>query len=359
MKIYLVGGAIRNQLLGLPVTERDWVVVESSPEDLIQLGYKAVGKDFPVFLHPETKEEYALARTERKISKGYKGFQFYFAPDVSLEQDLRRRDLTINAIAQDADGNLIDPFNGQQDCQQQLFRHVSPAFAEDPVRILRVARFASLLPQFTVAAETNTLMQTMVQNGEVDALVAERVWRELVRALSNTAPSRFFSVLQDCDAQLKLWPEFNSDSLAYLDTISAISTDPELRFAALWHSLNLAQLTAFQQRYRIPQTFYDLAKLIISYGDAYRNLNKDDASAIHQLLTQIDAWRRPQRLIPFCTLLDARSDSPLQQLLHQSLNAAKAVDTQAIQQQGFTGPDFAKALRSQQVAAIQNLITSG
>src|SRR5437763_824019 len=192
MKTYIVGGAVRDWLLGLPVQDRDHVVIGATPEQMVASGFRPVGKDFPVFLHPVTQEEYALARTERKTAPGYKGFVFHAAPDVSLEEDLVRRDLTINAIAQAEDGTLVDPFNGQRDLQARLFRHVSPAFAEDPVRILRVARFAARFTDFTVAPETNALMRQMVQAGEVDALVPERVWQELARGLMEQKPSRMF-----------------------------------------------------------------------------------------------------------------------------------------------------------------------
>jgi len=209
MKIYCVGGAVRDALLGLPVQDKDYVVVGATPAQMEQLGYRAVGKDFPVFLHPQTQEEYALARTERKSGKGYKGFVVHAAPDVTLEQDLLRRDLTINAIAQDSDGSLIDPYGGQADLQAKCLRHVSPAFVEDPVRILRVARFAARFVEFHVAPETLQLMCDMVQAGEVDALVPERVWQELSTGLMEQQPSRMFEVLRACGALEKLFPELN------------------------------------------------------------------------------------------------------------------------------------------------------
>ncbi|WP_374212365.1 hypothetical protein [Thiothrix subterranea] len=209
MTIYLVGGAVRDQLLGLPLKDRDWVVTGATPAVMLQQGFKPVGSDFPVFLHPQTSEEYALARTERKTAKGYHGFQFHAATDVTLEQDLARRDLTINAMAQDASGKLIDPYGGQADLQQRLLRHVSAAFSEDPVRILRVARFAARFASlgFQVASDTQHLMQQMVAVGEVDALVPERVWQETLKALSEPTPARFFEVLRDCGALAVLFPE--------------------------------------------------------------------------------------------------------------------------------------------------------
>ncbi|MGD9390750.1 MAG: multifunctional CCA addition/repair protein, partial [Thioalkalispiraceae bacterium] len=212
MEVYKVGGCVRDKYLNLESKDQDWVVVGATPAELENLGYQAVGKDFPVFLHPETKEEYALARTERKTAPGYTGFSFYAAADVSLEQDLQRRDLTINAMAEDVNGNLIDPYHGKADLDKRILRHVSPAFAEDPVRILRVARFAARFAElgFVVAEETNALMQQMVTNGEVDALVPERVWQETVNALSEKTPARFFEVLRDCGALKKIFPELDA-----------------------------------------------------------------------------------------------------------------------------------------------------
>jgi len=205
LQTYIVGGAVRDGLLGLPIKDRDYVVVGSTVDEMLSLGFKPVGKDFPVFLHPQTHEEFALARTERKIGSGYKGFTVHASPEVTLHEDLARRDLTINAIAQDADGNLIDPFNGLADIQAKMLRHVSDAFIEDPVRILRTARFAARFTRFKVAGQTNTLMQSMVRNGEVDALVAERVWQELAKGLMEVKPSRMFEVLRACDALQKYY----------------------------------------------------------------------------------------------------------------------------------------------------------
>ncbi|MEO0317594.1 MAG: hypothetical protein RL404_1271, partial [Pseudomonadota bacterium] len=210
LNTYVVGGAVRDALLGLPVKDRDHVVVGATPEQMKALGFVAVGKDFPVFLHPDTHEEYALARTERKTAPGYAGFAFHAAPDVTLEQDLQRRDLTINAIAQHADGTLVDPYGGRDDLQQRVFRHVSPAFAEDPVRILRIARFAARFAGFTVASETKDLMRQMVASGEVDALVPERVWQELSRGLMEDKPSRMFDVLRECGALARILPELDA-----------------------------------------------------------------------------------------------------------------------------------------------------
>ncbi len=231
MEIYLVGGAVRDRLLGLPVRERDWVVVGASPQEMLDQGYKRVGKDFPVFLHPETGEEYALARTERKTGPGYKGFAFHTSPDITLEQDLERRDLTINAIAEAPDGTLIDPYHGQEDLQLGRLRHVSPAFAEDPVRILRVARFAARFSKsgFKVTHSTNALMSAMVGNGEVDYLVPERVWSELDRALAADSPQKFFTVLRGCGALTVLFPEIDRNYQEHSRTHSGQSLPPALQ----------------------------------------------------------------------------------------------------------------------------------
>lgn len=212
MKIYLVGGAVRDELLGIPYHEKDWVVVGATAEEMLAKGYRQVGKDFPVFLHPKTNEEYALARTERKVSKGYTGFTFNAAPEVTLEEDLQRRDLTINAIAKAEDGTIIDPFHGREDLQNKILRHVSPAFSEDPVRILRIARFAARYGDFTIAPETLALMKQMVVSGEVDALVPERVWKEWQRALSEKHPEKFFEVLAACGAMAILFPEISPEN---------------------------------------------------------------------------------------------------------------------------------------------------
>src|SRR5574340_1080914 len=256
-KIYCVGGAVRDRLLGLPVQDHDWVVVGSTPEDMVERGFQPVGKDFPVFLHPQTHEEYALARTERKTARGYRGFAVYAAPDVTLEQDLLRRDFTINAIAQDADGNLVDPHNGIADLRAGILRHVSAAFGEDPVRILRAARFAARFG-FSIAPETLALMRDMVNNGEVDALVAERVWQALARGLMENTPSRFFETLRSCGALAKILPEVDAlfgvpqpenyhpeidwglHTMLVVDDAARHGYPLEVRFAALAHDLGKA-----------------------------------------------------------------------------------------------------------------------
>jgi tRNA nucleotidyltransferase (CCA-adding enzyme) len=364
MKTYLVGGAVRDKLLGLPVKERDWVVVGGTPAVMQRMGYKAVGKDFPVFLHPKTKEEYALARTERKVSKGYKGFTFYAKKDVTLEEDLRRRDLTINAIAEDEQGNLIDPYSGQQDLKNRILRHVSPAFAEDPVRILRLARFASKLPEFKVHTGTNQLMQQMVKEGEVNALVAERVWQEFERALIEPAPQRFFEVLSNCHALSILFPmiKMNGTGIVRLiDSLSTISSGTQ-RFAVLCHDISLANLKTLQQRYRIPQEYFDLAKLTINSLINYQNIEKADAETLLQFLKNTDGLRRPKRFKNLLTVLSVCVDDDNAEqrnhLLLNSLIAIKEIDTKKLQDQNLSGPEFAKKLRNLQIEKLKQLIAS-
>ena len=307
VKIYCVGGAVRDRLLGLPVQDHDWVVVGSTPEDMVAQGFQPVGKDFPVFLHPQTHEEYALARTERKTARGYQGFAVYAAPDVTLEQDLLRRDFTINAIAQDDEGNLIDPHNGIADLRAGVLRHVSAAFNEDPVRILRAARFAARFG-FAIAPETLVLMRDMVNNGEVDALIAERVWQELARGLMERKPSRFFETLRSCDALAKIIPEVDAlfgvpqpekhhpeidcgiHTMMVVDDAARHDYALEVRFAALTHDLGKATtpkdilprhighesrsvelVKKLSQRLRVPSECRDLALLAARYhGDIHK-----------------------------------------------------------------------------------------
>ena len=332
MKTYVVGGAVRDELLNLPVQDRDWVVVGATPEEMLAAGFRPVGKDFPVFLHPQTQEEYALARTERKTAPGYAGFAFHAAPDVTLEDDLARRDLSINAIAKADDGSLVDPYGGQADLAARLFRHVGPAFVEDPVRILRVARFAARFTEFTVAPETLALMGEMVANGEVDALVPERVWQEISRGLMAAQPSRMFAVLRECGALKRLLPELDRlwgvpqraeyhpeidtgvHVMMVVDTAARCGHELPVRFAALLHdlgkgttpkdewprhiahearSVKLAETVC--ARLKVPADCRDLAVLAARYhGDIHRaeELRPD---TIVRLFEKTDALRRPQR----------------------------------------------------------------
>ena len=356
MKIFLVGGAVRDELLGKPILEKDWVVVGSTPEEMIKRGFMPVGKDFPVFLHPKTKEEYALARTERKTAKGYKGFQFYTSADVSLSEDLIRRDLTINAMAKDADtGEIFDPYHGQHDLERKLLHHVSPAFAEDPVRILRVARFAAQLPNFRVHEDTNHLMQSMVKSGEVDALVAERIWKEFSRALTAKEPVRFFEVLKNCGALSILFPELHSPQfdLSILEYASEISNDPTVRFAVLLHNLHQKDIQSICNRFRAPREFTDLCILTAKYLESYQQLNSRDAKAILDLLKKIDALRRPNRFdlwVTACNIITKNLNH--RALLFQALEAIRTVDTQSLVKQNYRGQAMAEALSQLQQDAI-------
>jgi tRNA nucleotidyltransferase (CCA-adding enzyme) len=338
MQIFAVGGAIRDRLLGLPVKDRDYVVVGATPEQMAALGYRPVGKDFPVFLHPNTQEEYALARTERKTAAGYKGFAFYYAPDVKLEDDLLRRDLTINAMAQAVDaqgefaGPVIDPCGGQRDLAARVFRHVSDAFAEDPVRILRIARFAARFSDFTIAPETLARMRDIVDAGEVDALVPERVWQELARGLQEAIPSRMFYVLRECGALARLLPEVDRlwgvpqradyhpevdtgvHVMMVLDMTARMQAPLPVRFAALMHDLGKGTTEAHVlprhighegrsvhlldevcKRLRVPNECRDLARVVArEHGNIHRS-GEFGASALLRLLERCDALRKPHR----------------------------------------------------------------
>lgn len=376
MKSYIVGGAVRDRLLGLPVADHDHVVVGATPDEMVALGYQAVGKDFPVFLHPVTHEEYALARTERKTSQGYKGFTVYASPEVTLEEDLRRRDLTINAIAQDEAGALIDPYGGQRDLAACVFRHVSEAFAEDPVRILRVARFAARFTEFSVAAETNALMRKMVENGEVDALVPERVWQELSRGLMEAQPSRMFQVLRDCGALGRLFPEIDRlfgvpqppehhpevdagvHVMQVIDWAARQGVSLPVRFAALTHDLgkgttppelwpkhhghearSVELVRGLCERIRVPADCRDLAVAVArDHGNVHRALELRPGTIV-ELLERVDAFRRPERFEDFLLACESDfrgrpgyEDRPFPALDHlrHALNAAQTIDAAAV-----------------------------
>jgi tRNA nucleotidyltransferase (CCA-adding enzyme) len=298
MKTYAVGGAVRDALMGRPVTDRDWVVVGAAPADMIRAGFKPVGRDFPVFLHPQTHEEYALARTERKTAPGYRGFVVHAAPDVTLEQDLGRRDLTINAIAQAEDGVLIDPFGGARDIAARVLRHVSPAFAEDPVRILRVARFAARWPEFTVAPETMALMRTMVDAGEADALVPERVMQELQRGLMEARPSRMLDVLFDCGLIARRHPELIADAARWqrtrnvLDQAAAVSRPWSVRFALI-ATAAASDFSRWLARVRVDADAAELARLLVELRNDLAAA--PDAEAMLRLIERADGLRRPDR----------------------------------------------------------------
>lgn len=404
-KIYCVGGAVRDRLLGLPVQDHDWVVVGSTPEAMVAQGFRPVGKDFPVFLHPETNEEYALARTERKTARGYKGFAVYAAPDVTLQQDLLRRDFTINAIAQEVDdkggGKLIDPYGGEADLRAGILRHVSAAFGEDPVRILRAARFAARFG-FSIAPETLALMRGMVESGEVDALVAERVWQELARGLMEKKPSRFFETLRSCGALAKILPEVDAlfgvpqpekyhpeidcgiHTLLVVDDAARHGHPLEVRFAALTHDLGKATtpndilprhighelrgveiIKKLSQRLHAPSECRDLALLAARYhGDIHRAADLR-AETIIRLFQSTDAWRRPERfaqLLQVCAS-DVRGrtgheqdEYPQADFLLQLLSAARTVDAGAIAIHCADQGAIPERVRLARVAAIEKMV---
>lgn len=377
METYLVGGAVRDALLGLPVGERDWVVVGARPQELLARGFRPVGKDFPVFLHPETGEEYALARTERKTGPGYTGFATATGPDITLEQDLQRRDLTINAMAETPGGQLIDPYGGKDDLDNGLLRHVSPAFAEDPVRILRVARFAARLARwgFRVAHETNALMRQMVASGEVDHLVPERVCAELLKALAEPTPTRFFRVLERCGALARLFPELaplfpagerhgGREPLPLLAASVAYSADTSVRFAALvadiaarpGEAFRTEELEALCTRLRLPNAHRELGLLTLRHAPSVRDLQQADASARLALLEALDALRRPQRCADFvtiCALIAATRGYPDNTpQLCQALSAARAVRAADLEPRGLRGKALGEALRQARIQAI-------
>jgi tRNA nucleotidyltransferase (CCA-adding enzyme) len=310
MKIFAVGGSVRDKLLGLDTKDRDYVVIGATPQQMIDAGYKAVGADFPVFLHPETKEEYALARTERKVAPGYAGFQFHAAPEVTLVEDLRRRDLTINAMAVDDHGALVDPYGGKKDLDQKLLRHVSDAFIEDPVRVLRVARFAARFAPlaFHVADETMTLMRAMVANGEVDHLVPERVWQELARGLMEATPSAMFAVLTECGATARILPEMeltDSDVMSALDYSAHENLQLEARFAVLVHHLDEAKIRTLSERIRVPAECRDLALMVARWHADAQCAYELDAEKLLLLFDGTDALRRPERFRQFLAAVGA------------------------------------------------------
>lgn len=349
MKIYLVGGAVRDALLNRPVHEKDYVVIGATVDDMLAQGFQPVGKAFPVFLHPKTKEEYALARTEKKVGKGYHGFIFHTEPTVTLEEDLIRRDLTINAMAQDEDGTIIDPYHGKQDLEKKILRHVSVAFAEDPVRILRLARFAARFKNlgFAVAPETIELMRTMVNNGEVDALVSERVWKELQSALCEQNPEVFFEVLKSCGALKILFPHLSD--LSALQAAVKLTEDPIIRFSVL-------PLESFKH-YRLPNEYADLAKLVNLYHKACDAASSLSTEELLTLLEKLDLFRRPERLEPFLTACQARSQQssyPQSDRIRIAFKAASSVNTSEIAE-GLSGVEVKKAIHAARIGAIDGL----
>ncbi len=403
MEKYLVGGCVRDALLNLPVKDRDWVVVGADPEQMQQQGFKSIGKDFPVFLHPETKEEYALARTERKTAPGYTGFSFHAAADVTLEDDLIRRDLTINAMAQDSSGTLIDPYNGKRDLDKRILRHVSPAFVEDPVRVLRVARFAARFAElgFTLADETLALMKEMVRNGEVDALVPERVWQEMQRALAEKTPSRFFEVLRECGALAVLFPEIDClfgvpqvedyhpeidtgiHTMMVLQQAVLLSDDTRVRFAALVHDFGkcltpasmlpqhirheergVPEVKALCKRLKVPTDHRDLAILVTRYHLHLHLITEMQARTVLKTLTALDAFRRPDRFEMFLLACEADSrgrpgyeDRLLTKpaLFRRYFEVANAVSGKELAEQGLEGTMLAKRLAELRISAMKQV----
>jgi len=340
VKIYTVGGAVRDELLGLPVKERDYVVVGATPEEMVKQGFKPVGKDFPVFLHPQTHEEYALARTERKSGRGYKGFTVYAAPEVTLEEDLKRRDLTINAMAKGADGTLIDPFHGRQDLRNRVLKHVSEAFAEDPVRILRVARFAARFG-FEVHPDTMALMQRMVKEGEADYLVPERVWQEFAKGLEEPHAALMFDVLRRSGALQKLLPEVTAIPKYFAGSVAA-------RCALLAWPLEEAQVNALCDRLRAPN---DVRELALTACRCRKKLPSSTPEALLDLLKSADAFRRPERfaeLLDVARLADAAIDAGR---IERALRAAVAVDAGEIAKRA-TGSEIGRLVDQARVKAI-------
>lgn len=403
MQVYLVGGAVRDALLGLPVKERDWVVVGGTREEMLRLNYKEVGRDFPVFLHPVTHEEHALARLERKVAPGYRGFAVEFGPQVTLEEDLGRRDLTINAIAKAADGTLIDPYGGRADLESRVLRHVSPAFIEDPVRVLRVARFAAFLSPlgFRVAPETQEIMRQIVVQGEACALVPERVWQETEKALRTAAPVAYFQVLRDCGALRVIFPELDAlygvpqpvewhpeidtgvHTMMVLDQATRLTADPVIRFAALVHDLgkattprgewprhrgheerSVALIEALAARMRVPAEYRELAVIVARYhGNVHRAFELRPATVL-EFLEKSDALRRPARYAQALLACEADSrgrlgletkDYPQRDYLTAAREAAAAVKPTSADVAGRSGLEIAELLRRRRIEAVAAL----
>ncbi|NJO17208.1 MAG: multifunctional CCA addition/repair protein [Thioploca sp.] len=403
MKIYQVGGAVRDKLLGYPSQDQDWVVVGVTPAEMLASGYTQVGRDFPVFLHPTTYEAYALARTERKTKPGYTGFTVHTAPDITLEEDLQRRDLTINAMAMDPEGHLIDPFNGLADLRAGILRHVSPAFMEDPVRILRVARFAARFG-FQVAAETVALMMAMVNNGEVDALVPERVWQETVRALGEPQPQQFFTVLKNCGALARIFPEIarlfgipqppqyhpeidtGAHIMLCLQQARQMTDDTQVIFAVLTHDLGKGTTPAVEwpkhidheqrsadlvellcQRYRVPHQYRDLAVLVARYHTHCHRVTELRTATLLDTLQSLDAFRRPQRLEQFLLACEAdfrgrwgyaEQPYPQADYFRQAFTIASQVEVATLVAEGFKGVTIKEELQRRRLQVLAQLKNS-
>lgn len=400
MKIYLVGGAVRDKLLGLPVYDRDWVVVGATPEDMLSQGYQQVGKDFPVFLHPKTHEEYALARTERKSGQGYTGFTCYAAPDVTLEEDLLRRDLTINAIAEDNEGHLFDPYHGQTDLQNRILRHVSPAFREDPLRVLRLARFAAKYAHlgFTIAPETQAMMSEMAANGELNTLTAERVWKETEKALTTDSPHIYFKVLRDCDALAVFFPEVDAlfgvpapekwhpeidtgiHTLLTVQEAAKLTPDIAVRFAALCHDVGKGVTPKEEwphhyrhnatgvpiartlcERLKVPTEIRDFTLIAVQHHDLIHTVEQLKPATIVNLLNTIDVWRKPERLEQLILVGEADSKGrtgwenkpyPQASYLRHAYQIAAKVTAKDVIAEGISGAAIKDALHEKRVKAL-------
>jgi tRNA nucleotidyltransferase (CCA-adding enzyme) len=404
MQIYRVGGAVRDQLLGLDLRDTDWVVTGSSPQQMIEAGYRPIGKDFPVFLHPQSNEEYALARTERKVARGYAGFEFHTDPSVTIEQDLARRDLTINAIAEDESGQFIDPYNGREDIQNRVLRHVSPAFVEDPVRVLRVARFAARFAHlgFRVAAETQDVIRQIATDGELEALVPERVWVELKKALNESDPQVFFETLRDCDVLADLFPEVDRlfgvpqtakyhpevdtgiHQMMVLKAAARLQLDGDTRFAALCHDFGKADtpadilpghrgheqrgiptVKAFCEKWRVPKAPTELALMTCEYHTHIHRIQEMRPSTILKFFQQVDIFRRPERFekMTWACLADARGrtdfeDDPYPQAefaryLAREINQ---LDLSPITQNQLQGPKMAEVIYDFRLKYLKSLL---
>jgi tRNA nucleotidyltransferase (CCA-adding enzyme) len=403
MEIFLVGGAVRDSLLKYPVIEHDWVVVGASPQEMLAQGFKQVGKDFPVFLHPQTGDEYALARTERKSGKGYYGFEVYSAEDVTLEQDLQRRDLTINAIAQRENGEIIDPYHGRQDIQNKILRHISPAFAEDPLRVLRVARFAARYAHlgFTVAEETLALMHELADSGELEHLTAERVWKETVRALGEASPRVYFETLKTCGA-LKFWfaevdalwgipnppqwhPEVDTGlhTMMVLEQAARLSDNTVTRFAALCHDLGkgvtpeadlprhpghektgVPLVQTLCRRIKAPTEYLQLAQIACEYHLHLHRLDDLKAATIVKLLEKTDAFRKPDRFRQFLQVCEAdyrgragfeKRDYPQAEVMLEALESCQNVSVSALMDKGFSGKQLGDQIHAERVQQVKAL----
>ena len=401
MKTFLVGGAVRDKFLGIPVKDRDWVVVGATPEEMINKGFKPVGEDFPVYIHPDTKEEYALARTERKSGKGYKGFQFYTSPDVSLEDDLKRRDLTINAMAEDENGNLIDPYGGKDDLKNGMLRHISTAFVEDPLRVLRVARFAACFG-FKIDDKTMQLLNEISQSGELDLLVPERGWSEMEKALAGNYPTRFVLVLRSCQALKKLFPEIDAlfgipqnkkyhpeidtgtHTIMALNQSAQLSSDPLIRFAVLVHDLGKAItpknklpdhegheakgvdiIDSLCQRYRIPNKYHDLAVCVSKYHIDCHQIQEMEPKKVIEKLEELDAFRRPERFKQFLIACECDSrgragyenkDFSQAKYFFNALEITKEIDIDTLKNKGLEGKTLGLAIKEERIKILKESI---